>query len=31
MLREKVATDIFRNADLVDSHTAFYTVYVNHR
>ncbi len=30
MLREKVATDIFRNAGLAGSHTAFYTVYVDH-
>ena len=30
MLREKVATDVFRNAGLVASHTAFYTVYVDH-
>ncbi|MCL5129498.1 MULTISPECIES: CotH kinase family protein [unclassified Algibacter] len=30
MLREKVATDIFRNAGLVASHTAFYKVYVDH-
>ncbi|WP_289044312.1 CotH kinase family protein [uncultured Olleya sp.] len=30
MLREKVATDAFRNAGLVASHTAFYTVYVDH-
>ena len=30
MLREKVATDIFRNAGLAASHTAFYTVYVDH-
>jgi len=30
MLREKVATDVFRNAGLVASHTAFYTVYVDY-
>ncbi|TLP79161.1 CotH kinase family protein [Maribacter sp. ACAM166] len=30
MLREKVATDIFRNVGLAASHTAFYTVYVDH-
>jgi spore coat protein H len=30
MLREKVAGDIFRNAGLASSHTAFYTVYVDH-
>ena len=30
MLREKVATDVFRNAGLVSSHAAFYTVYVDH-
>ncbi len=30
MLREKVATDVFRNAGLVASHTAFYTLYVDH-
>ncbi|RAJ16881.1 CotH kinase family protein [Olleya aquimaris] len=30
MLREKVATDVFRNAGLAASHTAFYTVYVDH-
>ena len=30
MLREKVAGDVFRNAGLVSSHTAFYTVYVDH-
>ncbi|MGY0391158.1 CotH kinase family protein [Bizionia sp. KMM 8389] len=30
MLREKVATDVFRNAGLVASHTAFYTVYIDH-
>lgn len=29
MLREKVAGDVFRNAGLVGSHTAFYTVYVD--
>lgn len=28
-LREKVAGDVFRNAGLVGSHTAFYTVYVD--
>ena len=30
MLREKVAGDVFRNAGLVGSHTAFYTLYVDH-
>ena len=30
MLREKVAMDVFRNAGLVASHTAFYTLYVDH-
>lgn len=30
MLREKVATDVFRNAGMVASHTAYYTVYVDH-
>jgi hypothetical protein len=30
MLREKVAGDVFRNAGLVGSHTAFYTVYLDH-
>ncbi|WP_308993040.1 CotH kinase family protein [Mariniflexile litorale] len=30
MLREKVAMDVFRNSGLVGSHTAFYTVYVDH-
>ncbi len=30
MLREKVAADIFRNAGLASSHTAFYTVYVDY-
>ncbi len=30
MLREKVAGDVFRNAGLAGSHTAFYIVYVNH-
>ncbi|WP_115818458.1 CotH kinase family protein [Winogradskyella eximia] len=29
-LREKVAGDVFRNAGLAGSHTAFYTVYVDH-
>ncbi|MDF9799308.1 spore coat protein H [Catalinimonas alkaloidigena] len=29
-LREKVAGDIFRNAGLAGSHTAFYTLYVDH-
>ena len=29
MLREKVAADIFKNAGLAASHTAFYTVYVD--
>ena len=30
MLREKVAGDVFRSAGLVGSHTAFYTLYVDH-
>lgn len=30
MLREKVTADIFKNAGLAVSHTAFYTVYVDH-
>ncbi|MCM4152414.1 spore coat protein [Arenibacter sp. N53] len=30
MLREKVATDIFRDAGVASSHAAFYTVYVDH-
>ena len=30
MVREKVATDVFRNSGLVASHTAFYTLYVDH-
>lgn len=30
MLREKVAGDVFRNAGLVASHTAFYTLYVDY-
>ncbi len=30
MLREKVAGDVFRNAGLVGSQTAFYTLYVDH-
>ena len=30
MLREKVAADIFRDAGIASSHTAFYTVYVDH-
>jgi len=30
MLREKVAADIFKNAGLAMSHTAFYTLYVDH-
>jgi len=30
MLREKVATEVFRDAGLVASHTAFYTVYVDY-
>lgn len=30
MLREKVAMDVFRNYGLAGSHTAFYTVYVDH-
>ncbi|MBM1107762.1 CotH kinase family protein [Aurantibacter crassamenti] len=29
MLREKVAADVFKNAGLAVSHTAFYTVYVD--
>ena len=29
-LREKVATDTFRNAGLASSHAAFYTLYVDH-
>ncbi|MFK7947959.1 MAG: CotH kinase family protein [Saprospiraceae bacterium] len=29
MMREKVASDVFRNAGLVGPHTAFYTVYVD--
>ncbi|ARV14008.1 CotH kinase family protein [Polaribacter sp. SA4-12] len=29
MLREKVAADVFKNAGLAMSHTAFYTVYVD--
>ena len=29
MMREKVAGDVFRNAGLVASHTAFYTLYVD--
>jgi len=29
MLREKVAGDVFRNAGLAGSHTAFYTLYVD--
>lgn len=29
-IREKVAADVFANAGLAMSHTAFYTVYVNH-
>ncbi len=29
-LREKVAGDVFRNAGLVASHTAFYTLYVDY-
>lgn len=30
MLREKVAGDVLRNAGLAGSHTAFYTLYVDH-
>ncbi|WP_405607487.1 CotH kinase family protein [Polaribacter sp. Asnod1-A03] len=30
LLREKVATDVFRNAGLAASHTAFYTLYVDY-
>lgn len=30
MLREKIATDIFRDAGVPVSHTAFYTLYVDH-
>lgn len=30
MLREKVAADVFTAAGLVSSHTAFYTIYVDH-
>jgi spore coat protein CotH len=30
MMREKVAADVFKNAGLAVSHTAFYTVYVDH-
>tara|TARA_R110002033_G_C3881801_1_gene238044 strand:- start:1052 stop:2572 length:1521 start_codon:yes stop_codon:yes gene_type:complete len=30
MMREKVAGDVFRNAGLVGSHTAFYVLYVDH-
>ncbi|MBU2914254.1 CotH kinase family protein [Reichenbachiella agariperforans] len=30
MLREKVSSEVFRDAGLVVSHTAFYTVYVDH-
>ena len=30
MLREKVAGDVFRNSGLPGSHTAFYTLYVDH-
>ncbi|MGB5419019.1 CotH kinase family protein [Algibacter sp.] len=30
MLREKVAADVFKNAGLAVSHTAFFTVYVDH-
>lgn len=29
-LREKVATDVFRNAGVASSHAAFYTLYVDH-
>lgn len=30
MMREKIATDIFRNAGVPVSHTAFYTLYIDH-
>lgn len=30
MLREKVATDVFRDAGIASSHAAFYAVYVDH-
>ena len=30
MLREKIATDLFRNAGLASSHASFFTVYVDH-
>lgn len=30
MLREKVATDVFRDAGIASSHAAFYTIYVDH-
>jgi len=30
LIREKVAADIFKNAGLAMSHTAFYTLYVDH-
>ncbi|WP_405566016.1 CotH kinase family protein [Polaribacter sp. Asnod6-C07] len=30
LLREKVATDVFRNAGLAASHTAFYTLYIDY-
>ncbi len=30
MLREKVAADVFKNAGLAVSHTAFYAVYLDH-
>ncbi len=30
MMREKVGADIFRSAGLASSHTAFYTLYVDH-
>jgi len=30
MLREKVATDVFRDSGLAASHTAFYTVYIDY-
>jgi len=30
MLREKVAGDVFRSAGLAGSHTAFYTLHVDH-
>ena len=29
-MREKVAADVFKNAGVVVSHTAFYTLYLDH-